>query len=103
MIFGIAGILLPILPTTPFFLVTAYSFNKGSSKFSKWFKSQSFVRKHLNNITMTKRKKWFLNIIVDGLLIVYIIVFNNPILSITLSLIIVAKHYVFYKYVKTKQ
>lgn len=98
---GMLGIILPILPTTPFFIVSAYSFGKGSHRFHTWFHSLPFVQKHLSNLTMTKRKKWILLLTVDALLILYMVLFNTLILYIVLSTVIIIKHVVFYKYVTT--
>ena len=101
LILGVLGIILPVLPTTPFILVTAYSFTKGSDKLSNWLKSNKFLSKYLGNMVMTRRKKIILNIIVDGILIFYIITFSNLYVRIGLILIIFIKHFIFHKYVKT--
>ncbi|MBU1020461.1 MAG: YbaN family protein [Firmicutes bacterium] len=100
MALGVIGMILPILPTTPFFLLTAYLFTKGSKRFSGWFYRQKFVQRHLTNMTMTKQKKLILTIFVDGLLITYFIIFDHIVIRIILILLIVIKHIVFYRYVK---
>jgi hypothetical protein len=103
MTFGIIGIVLPILPTTPFFLVTAYAFNKGSKRFSNWFSKHPIVQKYVADLQMTKMKKWVLNISVDGILMVYIFIVDVMIIRILLILLIISKHYVFHKYIPIKQ
>ena len=44
---GLIGIILPILPTTPFLLLTAFCFVKGSDKFDKWFKGTKIYKNQL--------------------------------------------------------
>ena len=46
---GMIGIILPVLPTTPFLLVTAFCFVRGSERFHNWFLNTRLYEKHLRS------------------------------------------------------
>ena len=46
---GILGIFLPILPTTPFLLLSAALFLKSSTRLYNWLMNHKFLGKHLEN------------------------------------------------------
>ncbi|MCR5846496.1 MAG: YbaN family protein [Lachnospiraceae bacterium] len=46
---GTVGIMLPILPTTPFYLVTLYCFARSSDRLNNWFKGTKLYKKHLES------------------------------------------------------
>lgn len=46
---GTVGIILPILPTVPFFMATAFCFAKSSQRLHKWFVSSGIYKKHLQS------------------------------------------------------
>ena len=46
---GYVGVFLPVLPTTPFLLVTAYCFARSSQKLDDWFKGSKLYKKHLES------------------------------------------------------
>lgn len=51
---GCVGIVLPILPTVPFFLVTVFCFAKSSQKLHDWFISTKMYKKHLESFVKKK-------------------------------------------------
>ncbi|MGD6729864.1 MAG: YbaN family protein [Pleomorphochaeta sp.] len=48
LILSIIGIVIPILPTTPFLLLSAFCFFKGSKKLDQWFKNTALYKKHVD-------------------------------------------------------
>lgn len=46
---GCIGIVLPILPTVPFFLVTAFCFARSSQRLHSWFVGTKMYKKHLQS------------------------------------------------------
>lgn len=97
---GVMGIFLPILPTTPFLLLTAYFYGKGSLKFKHWFEHTKIYQKHLKsfieNKSMTRKQKWSLMIFVDTLLIMSCFIVESWILRSILILILILKHVYFH-------
>ncbi len=48
------GIFLPILPTTPFILLSGFLFSKSSDKFHSWLLNNKFLGKYIKNYTEKK-------------------------------------------------
>lgn len=51
---GCVGIVLPILPTVPFFLVTVFCFANSSQRLHDWFISTQMYKKHLDSFVKKK-------------------------------------------------
>ena len=46
---GTVGVVLPILPTTPFYLLTVFFFANSSEKLHTWFLGTELYKKHLDS------------------------------------------------------
>jgi hypothetical protein len=51
---GCVGIVLPILPTVPFFLVTVFCFANSSRRLHDWFLGTKLYKKHLESFVQKK-------------------------------------------------
>lgn len=60
--FGLAavGVVLPVLPTTPFLLLASFFFMKGSDRFNTWFMSTQLYQDHVD--TFLKHRSMTLKI-----------------------------------------
>ena len=51
---GAIGVVLPVLPTTPFLLLAAFFFARGSKRFHEWLIQSKLYKKHLHSFVETK-------------------------------------------------
>ena len=51
---GTAGIVLPILPTVPFYMAVLFCFAKGSDRLHRWFLGTNLYKKHLDSFVKEK-------------------------------------------------
>ncbi|MDO5792807.1 MAG: YbaN family protein [Turicibacter sp.] len=96
---GGLGVILPILPTTPFLLLASVCFVKGSDRFDRWFKSTKLYKKHLENFVqnrqMTLKQKWTILLTADVMLCFPFFLVDNLHMRIFLVLLVIAKFYYF--------
>ena len=102
---GLIGVILPILPTTPFLLVTSFCFAKGSERFHSWFTNTNIYKKHLESFVkeraMTLKQKVVLLSFVNFMLAFPLILIDILPMRITIIVLIIIKLYYFIFRVKT--
>jgi len=102
---GALGIILPILPTVPFFLLTALCFAKGSERFDTWFKNTSLYHKYLEDYVkrggMTLKQKFGILLFFTVLIAVPFVLVHNWIMRIGLLILVIIKYSFFLFKIKT--
>lgn len=105
--FGCLGVILPILPTTPFLLLASFCFAKGSVHFHTWFVQSRLYQKYLADFvchrTMTLRNKVILLSLASTMLLISFIVCKVMIARLIIGLLFVFKYYYFFFCIKTKK
>lgn len=103
-VLGTIGIILPILPTTPFYLLTAFLWVKGSKKFSDWFLNSNLYKKHMNTFARHKVMVWYRELIllicVSIFLLTTMLILNNKTMNIIFPILIFCKYFYFVLFVK---
>ena len=51
---GTVGVVLPILPTVPFYMATVFCFAKSSQRLHSWFLGTNLYKKHLDSFVKQK-------------------------------------------------
>lgn len=96
LVLGTIGIVIPILPTVPFYLLTAFCFVRGSKKFADWFLNSKLYKNHIGNFAnhrvMTIYGELILLTCVSTMLIVSMWFVNKLAVSIILTILIACKY-----------
>lgn len=100
---GAVGVVLPILPTTPFLLAAAFFFANGSERFHKWFVSTSLYRRYIEQaVKKSMDKKSKRNMLVTLGIIFLIGIISSPVFAKIIILLVAAAHFYYFLFrVKT--
>ena len=102
---GAIGVILPVLPTTPFLLLASFCFAKGSERFHKWFTESKIYKKHLESFVkekaMTLKQKITILAFADFMMAFPLILLDNLHVKILLVALIFFKFYYIIFKIKT--
>ena len=102
---GSIGVILPVLPTTPFLLLASFCFAKGSDRFHDWFTNSKVYKKHLETFVqeraMTLKQKVCLLVFADTMMAFPLVMVDVLPMRITLIALILFKFYYFIFKIKT--
>ena len=102
---GAIGIVVPILPTTPFLLLASFFFAKGSKRFHDWFLSTKLYKRYLESFVksraMTLKGKLTILIPVSCMLIITFILVDNIYARIVLVILFISKYIYFFTQIRT--
>lgn len=103
---GAVGIVLPVLPTTPFLILASMCFMRGSERFNDWLKQtriyQSYAADYVRDRSMTFMRKAKLMLISDAMLL-YPLIRSDFLFKLIIVALIVMKYWYFIFKIKTKE
>jgi uncharacterized membrane protein YbaN (DUF454 family) len=95
---GVAGIVLPVLPATPFLLAASFCFLKGSARLYRWIMANRFFGPRIERIReagLTKKEKISIYLFACALITPVIILTHSLHLRIFLIVLLAIKALVF--------
>lgn len=102
---GAIGTVVPVLPTTPFLLLAAFFFARGSERFNRWFLSTGLYKKHLESFiesrSMPRRTKVYILSFASTMLAVAFILTDLLFLRLFILVVAAYLHYYFATHIKT--
>ena len=102
---GVLGVFLPILPTTPFILVTLFCFAKGSDRMHRWLLSTKLYQNHVKRFnetrSMTLKAKVIILAFASAMLLSGFYFSKSIYARIIILIVLSVKYYVFIFKIKT--
>ncbi len=102
---GAVGVVLPVLPTTPFLLLASFCLAKGSEKFHTWFTGTRLYKNHLDefvqNRSMTLKTKLSILLPASAMLLLALAAMPNKYGRAFIVFLIIFKYVYFFTRIKT--
>ncbi|MDD5934498.1 MAG: YbaN family protein [Clostridiales bacterium] len=103
---GTIGVILPILPTVPFYVVTVLCFAKSSKRLHQWFTNSKLYKKHLESLVnkrgMTMKAKISVIAMASTMLgIGFLLMSKVPVGRVCITIVWLFHLYFFFVIVKT--
>lgn len=102
---GAVGVVLPVLPTTPFLLLASFCLAKGSEKFHIWFTGTKLYKNHLDdfvqNRSMTLKTKLGILLPASAMLLLALAAMPNKYGRAFIVFLIIFKYVYFFTRIKT--
>ncbi|MBQ5734236.1 MAG: YbaN family protein [Lachnospiraceae bacterium] len=102
---GAVGVVLPVLPTTPFLLLASFCLAKGSERFHTWFTQTKLYKTHLDDFvktrSMTLKSKFTILLPASAMLILAFIMMPNWYGRGFIIFLIIFKYVYFFTRIKT--
>ena len=102
---GAVGVILPVLPSTPFLLLASFCLARGSERFHRWFTGTKLYRRHLEsfvrNRAMTLKTKFSLLIPASCMLILAFLAMSNVYGRVFIIFLIFFKYIYFFTKIRT--
>ena len=108
LVLGMVGIVIPILPTVPFFLGALFCFAKGSQRLHDWFVGTNMYHKHLEGFVEHRGMPMRTKLMIIGMVTVvmgvaFYFMSNVPVGRVILAVVWVAHLVYFMGFVKTEK
>ena len=102
---GAVGVVLPVLPTTPFLLVASFCFAKGSERFHRWFMGTRLYQNHLDSFVkeraMTLKTKLCILLPASAMLLIAMYMMSNLSGRLFIVFLILFKYTYFFTKIRT--
>nr|WP_317448290.1 YbaN family protein [uncultured Sellimonas sp.] len=102
---GAVGVLLPVLPTTPFLLLSSFCFARGSERFHRWFLNTKLYRNHLDSFVrdraMTLKTKFCILLPASAMLLIAMYMMSNLPGRLFILFLIFFKYIYFFTKIRT--